>query len=130
MVDYYESKINEKLDEEEFLPETGFEPKIASQFTDWKYKTMRNVVKFCQENDHHKPNFMESLVNDKIIRKECNPPTNSPMNTHEKELMEKTINKFYRKNWPKIILKIMRYNNPLVANVSQISSLSTEMDLE
>ena len=130
MIKYYQNKININIDEE-FIPESGLDPpKIASQFTDWRYKEMRNVVEFCTENDPYKPNFMERLTKDKIIRKECAPPSNSPMNGHEKKLLVNHVNEYYRKNWPRIILIIMRYQNPLVANVNQISSLSSEMDTD
>ena len=31
---------------------------------------------------------------------------------------------YYKENWSKVILVIMRYKNPLIANVNQITSLT------
>jgi hypothetical protein len=48
-------------------------PQIAGQFTDWKYKTMRPVIKFVKENDDDPPDFLPELIEEGLIRRECSP---------------------------------------------------------
>ena len=127
MIKYYKDKIDAEL-EADFIPEIKLRPQIASQFTDWRYKEMRNVVEFCAEFDPHKPNFMQSLIDDGIIRRECAPPDNKTLSLQEEKLLKSQVMDYYKDNWSSVILVIMRYKNPLIANVNQMTSLSEAMD--
>ena len=123
MIDYYKEKINEEIDLD-FIPNFASVPKIASSFTEWRYTEMREVIKFCTEEDPHKPDFLGRLVDEGIIRRECSGPDKAPLTEHERSLLQNQIQQYYKDNWAKVILLIMRYKNPLIANVNQITSLS------
>ena len=73
------------------------------------------------------PDFIEILINEGIIRKVCGPPENQELAEQEKQFLDQQINQYYKENWSHIILTIMRYKNPLVANVNQISSISHDL---
>lgn len=47
-------------------------PHIIGPFTNWRYKVMRSVTKFCQMYDEEPPNFKEIAVTKQLIREECN----------------------------------------------------------
>ena len=92
---------------------------------------MRSIVEFCAENDPYKPDFLGKMIGEGIIRRECTPNEdndNAKMNSHEKQLLQNQVHQYYKENWASVILIIMRYKNPLIANVNQISSLSEELD--
>ena len=55
----------------DFIPDLSRAPKLASQFTDWRYKEMRNVVEFCIDNDPNKPDFLSRLIDEGVVRREC-----------------------------------------------------------
>jgi len=52
------------------------------------------------------------------------------MGSHEAGLVNNQTESYYKENWSKVILTIMRYKNPLIANVNQMTSLSEAHDEE
>lgn len=42
-------------------------PLIAGSFNDWRYEKMQEVVKFCEENDIEKPNFLKECISEGLI---------------------------------------------------------------
>ena len=89
---------------------------------------MRNVITFCEANDPYKPDFIGMMIDDSLIRRECGSPDNAPLTSHESTILKNQVDQYYKENWSKVILVIMRYKNPLIANVNQMTSLSEVMD--
>ena len=112
------------------MPEVSRAPKIASEFTGWQYKEMRGIVEFCTDNDPHKPDFMSKLIDDGVVRPECAGEKGATLTAFEAGLLKNQTESYYKDNWSKVILTIMRYKNPLIANISQITSLSDKHDEE
>ena len=88
---------------------------------------MREVVEFCKEEDPAKPDFLGRLVDEGVIRRECAGSDKAPLTEHERSLLKNQISQYYKDNWSRVILQIMRYKNPLIANVNQMTSLSEKM---
>ena len=40
------------------------------------------------------------------------------------------MEKYYKENWSKVIMKIMRYKNPLIANAHMMTSITNKIDSE
>ena len=40
------------------------------------------------------------------------------------------MEKYYNENWSKVIMKIMRYKNPLIANAHMMTSITNKIDSE
>ena len=50
------------------------------------------------------------------------------MTDHEKGLVKANLEHYYEKNWSSVIVSIMQFKNPLVANAHAISSASASVD--
>ena len=50
------------------MPRFFEEPHIGGPFNDWHWERMSNVVDFCMANDPNPPNFINELINLKILR--------------------------------------------------------------
>lgn len=75
----------------DFIPNLANVPKIASQFTDWRYKEMREVIEFCTTEDPHKPDFMGRLIDEGVIRRECGGADKAPLTEHERTLLKNQV---------------------------------------
>ena len=79
-------------------------------FTNWNYKSMREVIPFCQANDKNPPNFLQMGIDQGEVRRECTPGLSAePLNPEEEKKIKEITDDYYQKNWSKVILKIMRY---------------------
>ena len=114
----------------DFLPTVHKAPQIASSFTNWKYVEMRPVEAFCRKEDPFKPDFIGRLMDEGVIRRELKgrDKIHTLLNETEKELLDRQEEQYYKENWSSIILEIMRYKNPLIANISNITSITQQME--
>ena len=93
---------------------------------------MRDIIAFCTENDPHKEiheaEFKANFIEDELIRKECGHPTNKPLNDHEKKIIQAKLDHYYEKNWSSVIIAVMEFKNPCVANAHTLTSISAKVD--
>ena len=82
---------------------------------------MMEMIPFCEENDPDPPNFVDICVRENLIRDETD---------LNKKVIDKRIQEYYHVNWQKVILNIMRYKNPLIANAHLMTSLTNNIDTE
>ena len=88
---------------------------------------MREVTEFCKANDPSPPDFVSEMVEDGLIRQECE-NDRSRMTAHDKKLVSAKLDHFYETHWSSVIMSIMQYKNPLVANAHALTTLSTKVD--
>ena len=80
------------------------------------------------DNDPAPPDFVPQLITDNLVRLDCGEPINDPFNEHEKRLVVAKLETYYEANWSSVIMAIMQFKNPLVANAHTLTSLSTQVD--
>lgn len=71
---------------------------------------------------------MPELIVQGLIRPECGPPYNKPMKDHEKSKIDSKLKDYYDQNWSSVILNIMKFKNPLVANAHALTTISSQVD--
>lgn len=113
--------------DDDFMPTFYCTPRIAGAFTDWHYKDMREIIPFCMDNDENPPDFAEMLFTEKVIKKRL-PLNPKELTEEQKKLLDGRKNRYYEENWSKMILKIMRFRNPLVANAHTLTSITNTID--
>lgn len=101
---------------------------LSSAFTDWHPKPMREVVEFCKENDPYPPDPIPQMVIDGLIRQQCAQLTREQLNANEQQKYETWMQAYYEAQWSSVIMAIMRYRNPLVANAHTLTTLSAKVD--
>lgn len=89
---------------------------------------MRDVVHFCKDNDPNPPNFIPKLIHSNMIRPDCGEPVNAKLTEHEKGLVQAELNHYYDSHWSSVIMDIMQFKNPLVANAHAMTSLTAKVD--
>ena len=112
MINHYKKAVDNLACnvEESEQSKLGNIPYITGPFTNWNYKSMREVIPFCKIHDNSPPRFLEMAIEQGEVRHECSPgPGVRPLNEEEKETIKKMTDDYYQKNWSKIILRIMRY---------------------
>ena len=82
---------------------------------------MRELVPFCQENDPRKPNFIEESCKEGLVRVSCIGDDPLPINEEEELKVEAYKNQYYRDNWHKVIMPILRYKQPQIVNADHFS---------
>jgi len=102
-------------------------PEITGPFTNWNYRSMRNMVDFCKLHDPYPPNFIGQLIDEGKIRTSV-ADNHENLTSDELEIIEQKKDLFYRKEWSRVILQIIPYKKPLVPNVEQMSAYSAEID--
>ena len=116
--------------DEDFLPTFYTTPRIASDFNGWHYKDMREIVPFCEDNDDEKPDFLDMCLVERLV-------TQKDLHFAEfkekkklkiDQIVEDRKNKYYKESWSKIIMRIMRYKNPLVANAHTLTNITNQID--
>lgn len=65
------------------MPRLFESPHIGGPFNDWHWEGMINVVDFCMQHDPNPPNFVEELINQKVIRSSVSAENDFEMNEHE-----------------------------------------------
>lgn len=114
----------EKMDQFEDPALAGKVPRIASDFNNWQYEQMHEVVSFCTENDLNKPNFFKQCLEDGIITTE----EESKLLVQERHVVKQAKAKYYQDNWKSILMCMMRYKKPMVANAHLLTQESLNHD--
>lgn len=68
------------------------------------------------------------MIIDGLIRVNCGEPVNDPFSKHEKNLIDAKLDIYYETEWSSVIMGIMQYKNPLVANAHALTALSAKVD--
>ena len=83
---YYEQKMAAFADAGDDIPTVhAGTPRLAGNFTGWKYREMREVVPFCAANDPLPPDarIREELIADGRMRAVCGAPEYKEPSDHE-----------------------------------------------
>ena len=56
------------IEDDDFMPTIQNCPRIASDFTGWHYKDMREIVPFCELHDPEPPDFLEMCIQERKIK--------------------------------------------------------------
>jgi len=83
-------------------------PMIASDFTDWRYQPMQEVVRFCTDRDLSPPNFEELCVNAGLL----NASSAGRLNGDEKKILNKVKREYYVDHWQEVLQELVRYKKP------------------
>ena len=123
--EYYKKKMAEFRDEDDSLL-TNYSriPQIASDFTDWRYEKMQEVVSFCKKRDLIPPNFFQECLNLDLIKQN----DEAKLNPGERKIVEDFKEKYYKENWQTVLMKMMRYKKPMVANAHWLTKESLKME--
>lgn len=87
-------------------------PRIAASFNNWQYEEMHEVVNFCIKNDLDKPNFFKKCFEDGSVTTE----DETKLAHAERLVLENTRTDYYKENWKEVLMCMMRYKKPMVAN--------------
>ena len=88
---------------------------------------MREIVPFCEEHDTEQPDFLEMCLSERrIVRPHA--INLEQLDEKNQKIVDDRRQEYYEKNWSKVIMRIMRYKNPLIANVHMMTQLTTEID--
>ena len=89
---------------------------------------MREVIPYVRKHDPYPPDVRPGLIADGLIRNEVGEPYNKPPNKGEQLYIEQKLTSYYNKNWPTIIMRILKFRAPLVANGQSLTSESIKVD--
>ena len=67
----YYIKAIQKSEVDELFPAVYEIPHISGAFNDWHWESMRSVIDFCKLYDKNPPNFIQMLIEEKLIRPVC-----------------------------------------------------------
>ena len=124
VISHYRRQMELANMDEDFMPTYHSTPRIAGAFNGWHYTNMREIVPFCEKNDPDPPDFLEMCVSDGSLRLDENcKPEAATLKT-----VEARKSKYYAENWSLIIMRILRYKNPLVANAHLLTSMTNKID--
>ena len=91
---------------------------------------MTDVITVCKTHDIHKPNFIqEAIAAGKIDERRVGHGYQKNMTEEELQFISHYEDKYYRENWQRVIMRILRYKKPLVANSHKFSA-ETLINLE
>ena len=98
------------------MPNINLVPKIQGTFNNWQPKQMRDVIEFCREHDQNPPDYIPELIKQGHCRAVCGDPYREPLKEQEQHMVDLRLEEFYENYWSSVIMSIMEYKQPLVAN--------------
>ena len=125
---HFKTEFDKIKADEDFMPTFHQTPVLRADFTDWHEKPMREIIKYCRENDTSPPYFITELIDLGVVREECDEPFNKPLNEYEKGQVNSKLTDYYETSWSSVIIKIMQFKNPLVANAHALTTLTSKVD--
>ena len=96
-------------------------PYIINQGTNWWPERMRDVVEYCTKNDPKKPDFLKEAIQEAKVRPYCQGKDAVEMTEEESKIVMEKQALYYKKNWHRALLTILRYRHPNVANADMYS---------
>ena len=94
-------------------------PYIYGSFTSWKPKKMRDMAEFLKEVDAKDPNpmdFVRVCYDQGKVRSSCLGEGGEDLYRDEQEAVDEEKRKYFYDNWDKVIMPLLRYRFPHVAN--------------
>ena len=110
--------------DDDFMPTYYSTPRIAGPFNGWHYKDMREIVPFVEENDLNPPDFAKMCLDELKLK----PWQYEQMDEKALKIIANRKQQYYEENWSTMIMKLLRYKNPLVANAHKLTSITTKID--
>lgn len=91
---------------------------------------MQEVVPFCIEHDRARPDLKLECANQGTVRPYCVGPDAEPLNADEREAIVAERDRYYKKNWHRVMYRMLGYKSPSVANADlySLASLETNKD--
>lgn len=102
-------------------------PHIGGVFNGWKFEKMMNLVDYCLDNDPNPPDFLQQMVDQKFIRQSC-VSNGDALTDAEASKLDKHRRSYYKENWHKLILQLLPFKKPAVANFECLTSLNDDLD--
>ena len=90
---------------------------------------MRKIIDFCIECDPRPPNFIAMMIQNKELRAACGEPEFAELTEQEAYRVNKFRKDYYSEKWPNLVMDMIPYKKPMIANVQNLSSLSEEFEL-
>ena len=85
---------------------------------------MENLLDFLVHSDPNKPDFAEMATKKGQVREVCIGEGAEEMTEEEHAIVVELRLKYYGDNWHRVVMPILRYNYPNVANLDQFSLAS------
>ena len=126
IVKHYRDQIEALSAGDDFIPTFYDTPRIAGAFSGWHYKDMREIAPFCQDNDPEPPDFIEMCCKENIIKSSYT--ADLEIDEKKQALIDARKELYYRENWKTVIMVILRFKNPLVANAHQMTQITNQLD--
>ena len=102
-------------------------PAISGKFTNWSAKYMREVLDFCKKCDTDPIDLKSDAIRNGLVRPETKDP-NVPLTENEKHYLDNQLENYYRDNWSHVVMKNLKYKNPLVVNSTYLNPQIFNLD--
>ena len=91
---------------------------------------MIDIKKLCREQDLHKPDFLKMAVKLGKIQAHRGEPDgideDDPLNEKELQAIQKCEDDYYKESWQASLLRMIRFQKPLVANVHKMTKFQMD----
>ena len=101
-------------------------PIFASSFNGWHFQKMQEVVPYCMKNDLSPPNFTEECVADGLIK----PKKDGRLTEDMQKTVQLYAEAYYQTYWQEVLLKMMRFKKPQIANAHLLTNESLQFIAE
>lgn len=123
---YYFDKIEQHRSQDESLAfNASHTPLIAGSFNDWHYERTKEVVPFCMDKDPSPPDFLKRCIEGEELPPEC---ATRKLRRDEEELVAARRRAWYDENWQTVLMSMMSFKKPMVANAHQLTQQSLRVD--
>lgn len=87
---------------------------------------MQEVIEFCINGDYDAPDFRAECVADGNIRAD----SGKYLNIDEARILRLRKEAYYKQNWQTVLMRIVRYRKPMVANAHCMTQENLSADPE
>ena len=91
---------------------------------------MRNVVEYATANDPKKPDFGQDCVEEGTVRRSAIGRDAETKTPEEVSALQEREDQYYRENWHRALLGLLKYKNPAVASMDNHTLLARRADDE
>ena len=89
------------------------------------------MLDFLVANDKYAPDFIKQAVDKQLVRDLCiDEQAPQPLTENEQESIRKLSEEYYEKHWHRIIMPLLKYKHPHVANKEQIALSTLKLSQE
>ena len=77
---------------------------------------MQNLIEVLKEHDPIRPDFIRMAYDQEKVRSACLGPDGEELYKTEQDAVDEEMRKYFYDNWDKVIVPLLRYRFPHVAN--------------